>query len=76
MLGAYDFFAIERGLVFKIKNPKANYIRITLNSRNLYNIEIGRIRGLTYKTIFTHQGLYNDMLVPTIEKYTGMYLSL
>jgi|GEM_PF-6814786 len=75
MTGAYDFFAIPRGLVFKIKNPKANYIKIVLNANDTYDIEIGRIRkGSEYKVVAQGDGYYDDMLVPFIEKSTGMYL--
>jgi hypothetical protein len=39
MLGAYNFVDLKNGLSFKIKNPKANYIKITLNGKDLYDIE-------------------------------------
>ena len=76
MTGAYDIYAIDNGVSFKIKNAKANYIKIVLNSMDLYDIEIGRIRGGDYKIVYESSGLYNDMLKPVIEKETGMYLSL
>jgi hypothetical protein len=63
-------------LSFKIKNPKANYIKITLNGKDLYDLEVGRIRGNTYKVVHQSNDLYFDMLKPAIEKATGMYLSL
>lgn len=75
MTGAYDFFAVPRGLVFKLKNPKANYVKIILNGMDTYDIEIGRIRrGTEYKVVAQGDGYYGDMLVPFIEKSTGMYL--
>lgn len=76
MTGAYNFVAIQNGLSFKIKNPKANYIKITLNGKDLYDLEVGRIRGNTYKVVHQSNDLYFDMLKPAIEKATGMYLSL
>ena len=75
MTGAYDFFAVPSGVRFKIKNAKANYIKIVLGGNDLYKIEIGRIRGLKYTIVYEASGLYADMLKPVIEKYTGMYLS-
>jgi hypothetical protein len=76
MTGAYNFVAIQNGLSFKIKNPKANYIKITLNGKDLYDLEVGRIRGNSYKVVSQYDDLYFDMLKPSIEKATGMYLSL
>ena len=75
MTGAYDFYAVPSGVVFKIKNKKANFIRITLNAKDLYNISIGRIHGSSFKIIVEANDLYDDMLIPVIEKYTGMFLS-
>lgn len=76
MTGAYNFIAIDYGVSFRIKNPRANFIKITLTPMDLYDLEIGRVRGTTYKVIAKHEGVYNDMLKPLIEKATGMYLSL
>jgi len=76
MTGAYNFVDTGKGLAFKIKNAKSNYIKITLTSLDLYDVEIGRIRGTTYKVVAEAQNLYADQLVPFIEKTTGMYLSL
>jgi hypothetical protein len=75
MTGAYNFIDRGNGVSFKIKNAKANYIKITLNGKDLYNLEIGRIRGTTYKVVLEQEDLYNDQLKPMIEKTTGMYLS-
>jgi len=76
MTGAYNFYAVKKGVAFRIKNQKANYIKIVLEPTDLYAIEIGRIRGNTYKIVYEHSGIYNDQLKGIIEKYTGMYLSL
>ncbi len=73
--GAYNFVAINNGVSFRIKNPKANYIKITLNGKDLYDLEVGRIRGTDYKVIGEQSDLYYDMLKSEIEKFTGMYLS-
>lgn len=76
MVGAYNFIAIKNGVSFRIKNQRANHIKITLNGKDLYDLEIGRIRGTTYKVVHEANDLYYDMLKPAIEKATGMYLSL
>jgi hypothetical protein len=76
MTGAYNFYDIGNGLSFKIKNPRANYIKIKLNGKDLYDVEVGRIRGTTYKIVAEQNDLYFDQLKNFIEKATGMYLSL
>lgn len=73
--GASNFAAINNGVSFRIKNAKANYIKITLNGSDLYDLEVGRIRGTTYKVVGKVNDLYYDMLKREIEKLTGMYLS-
>jgi hypothetical protein len=76
MTGAYNFIDTGKGLSFRIKNAKANYIKITLNSLDLYNLEIGRIRGVDYKVVAEQNNIYADQLKGMIERVTGMYLSL
>jgi hypothetical protein len=75
MLGAYNFVDLKNGLSFKIKNPKANFIKITLNAKDLYDIEIGRIRGTTYKVVYSQEDVYAVDLRKIIEKHTGMYMA-
>ena len=81
MTGAYNFVDVGGGLSFRLKNPRANYVKIKLNPMDLYDIEVGRIRGsrirgTTYKVIDSADGIYFDQLKPFIEKATGLYLSL
>jgi hypothetical protein len=76
MTGAYNFVAYPSGVSFKLKNPSANYVKITLNGLDLYDLEVGRIRGIKYTILHKDENLYNDMLKPAIEEATGMYLSL
>jgi hypothetical protein len=75
MTGAYNFVNRGNGLSFKIKNQRANYIKITLTSMDLYDVEVGRIRGNTYKVVAEGKGMYAEELKPFIEKSTGMYLT-
>lgn len=74
MTGAYNFVSLPNGLSFRIKNPAANFIKITITSMDLYDLEVGRIRGDKYTVVSSQKGIYDDMLRPAIEKATGMYL--
>jgi hypothetical protein len=82
MTGAKDFVAIDNGIQFKIgKNSEGvNLVRVVLNGSDLYDMEFGRVRkqkGIpTYKPLKTEDDLYNDMLVASFERNTGMYLTL
>lgn len=75
MTGAYNFTALKNGVAFRIKNQKANYIKITLTSMDEYDLEVGRIRGGDYKVVNESKGIQVGELKPLIEKFTGMYLS-
>jgi hypothetical protein len=75
MMGAYNFINRGNGVSFKIKNARANYIKITLTSMDLYDVEVGRIRGHEYKVVKKAEGLYFDQLKGFIEQSTGMYMS-
>jgi hypothetical protein len=76
MTGAYNFMLLENGLSFRLKNPSANYVKIELNGKDLYDVEIGRVRGGSYKIVHEYHDIYNDQLKEVIEMGTGMYLSL
>jgi len=76
MTGAYNFIDLKNGLSFRLKNSRANFVKIMLNSMDLYDVEVGRIRGDTYKVVAEQNGLYNDQLKKFIEQHTGLYLSL
>jgi hypothetical protein len=76
MTGAYNFQDTGSGLSFRIKNPKANCIKVTLTRADLYDVEVGRIRGGEYTVVKRVDGLYDDQLKSVIEKATGMRLSM
>ena len=78
MMGAKNLVAGDDYLSFRIgRNSKGiNYIKITLNRMDLYNIEFGAIRGMDYKVKYEAKDVYVDMLHNVIENHTGMYLSL
>ena len=79
MIGAKNFMKDddENFVSFKFmrgaKN-KANYIKITLNAMDTYDIEFGKIHGMNYKVISTHEGFYDDMLFELFTSQTEMAL--
>ena len=58
----------------KAKN-KANYMKITLNGNDLYDVEFGYIRGMNYTVRSTVEDMYFDTLKEYFETETGLYLS-
>lgn len=77
MLGAKTFGTNGNDLCFRIRGSKAvNYIKITLTSADLYDMEFGKIWGHKYKVVETHKGVYADMMHGLIETETGLYTSL
>lgn len=91
MIGAKDIFSDNGGntLVFKFANQKRskpNYIKITLNSMDLYDVEFGRAGkkkdpelGFSmpcYTEMKKVDGIYCDMLRELFETTTGLYLTL
>ena len=78
MIGLKDVIAHQSGVSFKIKcqGAKANYVKIILNGLDLYDVEIGKIRGLNYTVKKSVNDYYCDMLKELIENETGLRLSL
>ncbi len=79
MLGAQNFVADKKNnaLMFRIRGSnKVNFIKITLNSMDLYDMEFGKVWGNTYKVIAEENGVYSDMLNPLIKKHTGLNTKL
>ena len=77
MMGAKNLIAHKNGLSFRIRGSKAvNYIKITLNGLDLYDMEFGKIHGFNYKVVDTLNGAYDDMIHAVIERRTGLRLSL
>jgi hypothetical protein len=76
MTGAYNFIAFPNGLSFKLKSRKANYVKITLNAMDLYDVQFQKLFGMKSKVVAEYDDLYFDQLIPIIEKETGMYLKL
>jgi len=82
MVNGRNFTALDGdgGLKFNFSGSrKANTCLIKLDAgKDLYNVELWKITagGKTVKQVFSLEGVYADMLVPTFETETGLYLSL
>ena len=80
MVGAYNrAFDSDGSYQFRIKakaKDGINYIKITLNPNDLYNIEYGKIRGMDFKVLETQTDVYVDDMVRNIEERTGLALRL
>lgn len=81
MIGAKNFAKCddENFVSFKFMRGaanKANYIKIRLNAADTYDIEFGKIHGLNYRVISTHEGVYNDMLFGIFQDETKLALKL
>jgi hypothetical protein len=78
MTGATNLVAIHSGLMLKLKRnvSKANYMRITLTSDDLYKVEFIYARGEVIRTVREMSGVYNDMLQDLFYSVTGMYCTL
>jgi len=78
MIGARDLMGFKNGFGFKLgKTPKkVNFVKITLNGKDLYDAEYGYIRGYKYTIKSTESDLYCDMLNKSIERNTGLLTKL
>lgn len=74
--GAHTFVDLKNGLAFRLPNPRANWVKIILNGKDLYDIEVGRIRGTTYKVVAKGEDIYFDEMKPFIEQATGLTLTM
>ena len=80
MTGAKNFVqdSKKKLIAFKIGRAKKsiNYVRITLNSMDTYDMEFLRLRGGKITVVAKHKGIYNDQLQQIFTKETGLYTSL
>lgn len=83
MIRAKDFMSANEGatLMFNFSGSKvATHIKITLNAKDLYDIEfqkVGRRQGRldAWKT-GSFENVCVENLKETIERFTGLYLSI
>ena len=84
MIGAKDFFSDDDGQTLVFKYPRNKAVRITLNGRDLYDVEfltLGRLNRKTWemspsKTTGTFSDVGVENLREVFEEFTGLYLSL
>jgi ribosomal protein L21E len=81
MTGAKNFVKNDpkKQITFKIGGGAKggiNYVRITLTSMDLYNIEFLKARGTDLKVVAMEKGVYNDQLQQMFTKHTGMHTRL
>lgn len=70
-------FADGNTLIAKFKGSRvANTMYITLTSLDLYDVKIGKFRGMDFKPVKQISGAYSDMLRPIFEETTGLRTSL
>ena len=55
---------------------RINYVKITLNFMDTYDIEFMSIWGTVIKTVSEIKGVYNDGLQDIIANRTGLCLSI
>lgn len=77
MTGAKQFVKHPSALSFKFPRTKGiNYCKITLNSMDTYDLELGLIHGHNYKIKHDLKGYYNDMLREAFSTHTGLVLTM
>jgi len=76
MLGATNLMEHENELSFNIRgSSKSNHIKITLNGKDLYDLEFGILANGEYKVVSEVSDVYNDNLNEVIKEHTGLYTS-
>jgi hypothetical protein len=78
MLGAKNVVSIENGLQFNIRgSQKANKIVVVLDlASDTYTVSFWMCRGVKFRQVSEHDGIYVDGLHRLIERETGLYTSL
>jgi len=76
MTGARNFTCDENSLGFRLPGTmtrdRINYVKVTLNSMDTYDIEFKAIRGYKVKDVDSYEGIYNDGLEAAIGRRTGL----
>jgi len=78
MTGAKNLASTGNGLSFRLTGSGGftkdgiNYVKITLNDMDTYDMEFGKIKGSNYKVITTKNDVYNDMLQNIFTDVTGL----
>jgi hypothetical protein len=77
MTGAHGLVSMPNALGLRLpRRNNINYIRISLNELDTYNVQFMNISKYKHRTLWDIKGVYVDMLKSVIEDKTGLYLSL
>jgi hypothetical protein len=83
MTGSKNFMTSKddegnNGLLMQLTRNQsgASYLRITLNSMDLYKMEFIKSRGMNLTTVKEFDGVYDDMLQKIFTEVTGLYTHL
>ena len=79
MTGAKSFLGFTNGITMKIgrNSSNSNWLKITLNSMDTYDMEFAKVTRMgEKKSVTEYNNIYNDMLTDVFTKHTGMYTSL
>ncbi len=79
MTGARNFVGYENGVSMKIgrNSSNSNYLKITLNMMDLYDMEFCKLTKMgEKKSVTEYNNVYNDMMTDQFTAHTGMYTSL
>lgn len=80
MTGANRIFSTGNGLRFRIpkNNSGTNYVTITLNANDLYNVAFFKVtmKQYTFKIKSQFRDVYAEQLTKVFESVTGLYTSL
>lgn len=78
MTGAKNLLDHGKALSFRLPGGAGftrngiNYVKITLNADDLYDLEFGRVRGSGYWVISSLSGVYCDTLRDVFRQATGL----
>lgn len=78
MTGARKLVGGENSLSFLIPKVKGgiNFVKITLNNKDLYDIDFGNFRGASYVVKKTVDDVFAEDLRYVFTRKTGLYTSL
>ena len=79
MTGAKNLGGTENSLSMRIgrNSSNSNYLKITLNMMDLYDMEFCKLTKMgEKKSVTEYNNVYNDMMTDQFTAHTGMYTSL
>ena len=79
MTGAKNFVDWGDAVALRIGRNKtsSNYLKITLNMMDLYDVRFSRVSPKGgERSVTEYNNIFNDQLVEVFEKHTGMYTKL